>query len=69
MMEEELVMDDAYSAVSSYRFVGGASFLGAAPLFGLSPRAALAAQDASCEAFPNGIDVTRSVGGDGSYQE
>ncbi len=62
-------MEDTNSAVSRRRFVGFASALGAVPLFGLSPRAALAAQDASGEAFPNGIDVTRYVGGDGSYQK
>ncbi|MCA9880612.1 MAG: amino acid ABC transporter substrate-binding protein [Thermomicrobiales bacterium] len=62
-------MDDTNSAVSRRRFVGFASALGAAPLFGLGPRAALAAQEAGGEAFPNGIDVTRYVGGDGSFQK
>ena len=62
-------MEDTNSALSRRRFAGFASALAAAPLFGLSPRAALAAQDATGEAFPNGIDVTRYVGGDGSFQK
>ena len=62
-------MEDTSSALSRRRFAGFASALAAAPLFGLSPRAALAAQDATGEAFPNGIDVTRYVGGDGSFQK
>jgi ABC-type amino acid transport substrate-binding protein len=62
-------MEDTQSAVSRRRFVGIASAMGAVPLLGLSPRAALAAQDASGEAFPNGIEVTHYLGGDGSYQK
>lgn len=62
-------MEDTHSALSRRRFAGFASALAAAPLFGLSPRAALAAQDAAGEAFPNGIDVTRYVGGDGSFKK
>ncbi|MFT4037169.1 MAG: hypothetical protein QM692_03235 [Thermomicrobiales bacterium] len=62
-------MEDAQHHVSRRRFVGFASALGAAPLFGLSPRAALVAQEGGGEAFPNGIDVTRQVGGDGLYQK
>ena len=62
-------MEDTNNALSRRRFAGFASALAAAPLFGLSPRAALAAQDATGEAFPNGIDVTRYVGGDGSFQK
>lgn len=61
MLEFKLVMEDRISAVSRRRFVGVASVPGATLLIGLSPRAALAAQEASGEAFPNDIEVNRCV--------
>ncbi|MCC7023933.1 MAG: transporter substrate-binding domain-containing protein [Thermomicrobiales bacterium] len=61
-------MSEFRNPVSRRRFVGMASALGALPIVG---RAALpaAAQDASGETFSNGIDATRYLGGDGSYEK
>ena len=65
-------MDDTRLPVSRRRFVGMASALGALPVVGgasSAAAAARAAQEAGGEAFPNGINATSYVGGDGSYQK
>jgi polar amino acid transport system substrate-binding protein len=62
-------MDQASSVVSRRRFAGMAAAMGALPIVGALPPAAAARQEASGEAFPNGINVTNYVGGDGSYQK
>ena len=63
-------MEDTKQPVSRRRFVGVAAAIGAAPIVGRSSPTAPAAparQEASGEAFPNGINVTRYTGADGSY--
>ena len=60
------------SAVSRRRFVGIASAVGALPILGRSALGAAAApamQEVAGEAFPNGINVTRYTGADGSYEK
>jgi ABC-type amino acid transport substrate-binding protein len=64
-------MDDTKNPVSRRRFVGMASAMGALPIVGALPRMAAAqgTPAAGSEAFPNGINATDYVGGDGSYQK
>jgi ABC-type amino acid transport substrate-binding protein len=64
-------MDDTKNPVSRRRFVGMASAMGALPIVGALPRMAAAqgTPAAASEAFPNGINATDYVGGDGSYQK
>ncbi len=59
------------SFVSRRRFVGMASAVGALPIVGRGPMAAAApaVQEEGGEAFPNGINVTRYTGADGSYEK
>jgi polar amino acid transport system substrate-binding protein len=63
-------MEDTKQPVSRRRFIGVASAIGALPIVGRSSPTAAAAparQEESGEAFPNGINVTRYTGADGSY--
>ena len=65
-------MDKTRGPVTRRRFVGIASAIGTLPVVGGLPRAAAATparQEAGGEAFPNGINATDYVGGDGSYQK
>ncbi len=64
-------MEEMKYPVSRRRFVGIASAIGALPLVGRSSltAAAPARQEESGEAFPNGINVTRYMGADGSYEK
>jgi polar amino acid transport system substrate-binding protein len=64
-------MEEMKNSVSRRRFVGIASAIGALPLVGRSSLAvaAPARQEESGEAFPNGINVTRYTGADGSYDK
>ncbi len=65
-------MDDTRGPVTRRRFVGIASAIGTLPIVGALPHAVEATpalQEAGGEAFPNGINATNYVGGDGSYQK
>jgi polar amino acid transport system substrate-binding protein len=64
-------MDDTRTPLSRRRFVAAASAIGALPIIGQAPAKAQstpAAGEASSVAFPNGINATDYVGGDGSYE-
>ncbi|MFN8593343.1 MAG: transporter substrate-binding domain-containing protein [Thermomicrobiales bacterium] len=61
-------MSEGTNAVSRRRFVGMASAVSALPIIGHRRLAAAAArQEDAAVAFPNGIDASKYVGGDGSY--
>ena len=66
-------MDEMNHPVSRRRFMGVASAMGALPIVGSMPLAAKAAPARALQdegvAFPNGINATHYVGGDGSYQK
>ena len=63
-------MDETRMSVSRRRLVGMASAIGALPILGNLPlpAAAQSTPAAESEVFPNGINATDYVGGDGSYQ-
>jgi ABC-type amino acid transport substrate-binding protein len=69
MHEGGRIMDQSRNPVSRRRFTGMAAAMGALPIVGAMPRVAAARQEETGETFPNGINVTRYVGGDGSYQK
>ncbi len=65
-------MEDTSNSVSRRRFVGMASAIGALPIVGrgaLPAAAAPARQEEGGVPFPNGINVTRYTGADGSYEK
>jgi polar amino acid transport system substrate-binding protein len=66
-------MGESRTPLSRRRFVGVASAIGALPILGQAPVKAqstpAAADAAGGVAFPNGINVTRYVGCDGSYEK
>jgi polar amino acid transport system substrate-binding protein len=64
-------MSERQVPVSRRRFMGMASAMGALPIIGQVPvkaQSTPAAGEAASVAFPNGINVTDYVGGDGSYE-